>query len=520
MPSSSAYGAASGRWKVETMPSLRDVLHDVPAEIYGDPDIDIAGIAYDSRRAKPGSLFVALRGQHTDGHRYLRDARTRGAVAALVEEWTDDAGLYPAIARVPDTRAALPAVAARFYGFPGRNLGIIGVTGTDGKTSTTFLIDALLRTNGFRTGLIGTVAVRVGDAYDEHDFRQTTPEAADVQELLARMRDAGVDWAVLEATSHGLVLHRVDHCPFDIAVVTNITQEHLDFHGTIENYRRAKAKLLEFVRDREERPYPRCVVLNACDEGARSVAAFAGDAPILWYGVNAAVDLRATAIEVSTTGTRFRLEYRGQSTAVQLQLIGEWNVDNALAAAGVGIALGLPLDAIARGLEQLPSVPGRFTRIDCGQPFTVIVDYAHTPEAFQRVLPLARRLARGRVIAVFGSAGERDRIKRRLQGAIAARLADFIIVTSEDPRHEDPYRILDEIAEGIRSAGGVAGQSFLCIENRALAIREAFRRAQAGDIVLLLGKGHERCMIYGDERRPWNELEEARRALDELGYRC
>lgn len=502
------------------MPSLRDVLQDLPADIRGDAEVSISAIAYDSRRAQPGSLFVALRGQHTDGHRYLRDARERGAVAALVEEWTGDTEIYPAVARVPDTRAALSAVSARFYGFPGRSLGLIGVTGTDGKTSTTFLIDSLLRANGFRTGLIGTVAIRVGEDYHEHDFRQTTPEALEVQQLLAAMRDAGVDWAVVEATSHGLVLHRVDHCPFDIAVVTNITQEHLDFHGTIEAYRRAKARLVEFVRDREDRPYPRRIVLNARDEGARSLAAFAGDVPILWYGVNAPAALRATDVAVSTAGTRFVLEYQEQVIPVHLQLIGEWNVDNALAAAGVGIALGLPLDGIVLGLEQLASVPGRFTPVDCGQPFTIIVDYAHTPEAFQRVLPLARRIAHGRVIAVFGSAGERDRIKRRLQGAIAARLADFVIVTSEDPRHEDPHRILEEIAEGIRTAGGRAGRSFLCIEDRALAIREALRRAEPGDVVLLLGKGHERCIIYGDERRPWNELEEARRALTELGYRC
>jgi len=502
------------------MPTLRALLHGVPCETLGDLDIEVSAIVYDSRRAVPGSLFVALRGQHTDGHRYLTDARARGAVAAVVEEWGEALRDFPASVRVTDTRAALAALAARFYDFPGRSLGVIGVTGTDGKTSTTFLIDSVLRTSGIRTGLIGTVAIRIAETYHEHDLRQTTPESLEVQQLLAAMRAAGVQWAVVEATSHGLVLHRLDHCPFDIAVVTNVTQEHLDFHGTIENYRRAKAKLLEFVRDRDERPYPRGVVLNRKDEGARSLAVFAGEAPILWYGVEDAAPLRAREITVSTAGTRFLLEYEGSALPVRLRLIGEWNVENALAAAGVGILLGIPLDQIARGLEALESVPGRFTPIDCGQPFTVIVDYAHTPESFQRVLPLARRIASGRVIAVFGSAGERDRVKRRLQGAIAARLADFLVVTSEDPRHEDPQAILEEIAEGIRSAGGVRDQTYLCIEDRALAIREAFRRARPGDIVLLLGKGHERCIIYGDERRPWDEWSEARKALAELGYRC
>ncbi|MCX7622412.1 MAG: UDP-N-acetylmuramoyl-L-alanyl-D-glutamate--2,6-diaminopimelate ligase [Thermomicrobium sp.] len=502
------------------MPTLLDLFTDLAAEIRGDPSVAISAIVYDSRRAVPGSLFVALRGQHTDGHRYLADAQARGAVAAVVEEWPHQPLAFQALVRVPDTRTALAGLAARFYSFPARHLGLIGVTGTDGKTTTTFLIDSVLRTNGLRTGLIGTVAIRIGDSWQEHDLRQTTPESLDVQQLLHEMRSARVDWAILEATSHGLELHRLDFCPFDIAAVTNVTQEHLDFHGTVENYRRAKARLLEFVRDREERSYPRGIVLNAGDEGARSLAPFAGDVPILWYGVDGAAELRADGISVDADGTRFRLLYGATAMPVRLRLIGEWNVENALAAAGVGIVLGLPLDGIVRGLEELRGVPGRFTPIDCGQPFAVIVDYAHTPESFQRVLPLARRITRGKLIVVFGSAGERDRIKRRLQGAIASRFADYLVLTSEDPRHEDPDRILQEIAEGVRSAGGTPHRTYRCVEDRALAIREALRLARPGDTVLLLGKGHERCMIYGDERRPWDEFGEARRALAELGYRC
>jgi UDP-N-acetylmuramoyl-L-alanyl-D-glutamate--2,6-diaminopimelate ligase len=503
------------------MPALHDLLSDLFAELRGDDAIMVTRVVYDSRQATPGSLFVALRGTHTDGHCYLADAASRGAVAAVVEEWpSEDVPGLRTIARVSDTRVALAAIAARFYGHPASDLGLIGVTGTDGKTTTTFLIDAILRTAGYRTGLIGTVALRIGDEFVAHDLRQTTPESLDVQALLARMRATGVAWAVVEATSHGLELHRLDHCPFDIAVVTNVTQEHLDFHGTIENYRRAKGRLLEFVRDRPERAYPRGIVLNADDEGARSLARFAGSVPILWYSATGNAVLVAENARMTDKGTSFRLRYGDQVADVHLRLFGLWNVENALAAAGTGILLGIPLDQVVTGLQQLAAVPGRFTPINCGQPFRVIVDYAHTPKSFERVLPLARSLARGRVIVVFGSAGERDRIKRRLQGAIAARLAEFAVFTSEDPRHEDPDAIIAEIAEGAREAGAQEGQQFVCVEDRALAIREAFRRARPGDIVLLLGKGHEQCILYGDERRPWNEEAEARQALRELGYDC
>ncbi|GBD15296.1 UDP-N-acetylmuramoyl-L-alanyl-D-glutamate--2, 6-diaminopimelate ligase [bacterium HR26] len=487
----------------------------------GDLDTPIAEVCYDSRQATPGALFVALRGSYTDGHRYLEDARRRGAVAALVEEWSDALDAYPAAAQVADTRAALARVAAEFFQHPSSSLGVIGVTGTDGKTTTTFLIDAMLRAAGYRTGLVGTVAVRIADRVVEHDTRQTTPESLDLQRLLAAMRGEGVQWAVVEATSHGLAMHRLDCCAFDIAVVTNITHEHLDFHGTIEAYRRAKARLLEFVAQRDDhRPYPYGIALNADDEGARSIAGYAGSAPVIWFGLHASqAEVRAQEIRAHAGGTDFELVTPGGSAPVRLKLLGRFNVENALAAATAGHLLGLTPQQIARGLESLDHVPGRLRRIDAGQPFTVIVDYAHTPEALQRILELVRGLVPGRLIAVFGSAGERDRAKRPLQGAVAARLAQFSIFTSEDPRFEDPERIIDEIAEGARSVGAVEGRDFLRIEDRAQAIREALRRAKPGDAVLLLGKGHERCIIYGSERRPWDESAEALAALAELGYR-
>src|SRR5690606_31411537 len=288
---------------------------------------------------------------------------------------------------VPNTRAALPLVAATFFGRPAEALGIIGITGTDGKTTTSYLVDAMLRSAGYRTGLIGTIAVRVGDEIVDHDARQTTPESLDVQRLLAQMREARVDWAVLEATSHGLALHRLDECAFDVGVVTNITHEHLEFHGTIEEYRRAKARLLERVAGRGPRPYPGGVVLNRDDEGARAIAEAAGTAQVLWFSAKGApADLQADDVQLAADGTSFRLRTPRGSVPVRLNLIGAYNVDNALAAAGVGHLLGLSPETIARGLESLAGVPGRMRRVDLGQPYTVIVDYAHTPDSLEKSL--------------------------------------------------------------------------------------------------------------------------------------
>lgn len=490
-----------------------------PSRVSGDPSAVVLDVCYDSRAARSGSLFVALRGGYTDGHRYLRDARERGAVAALVESWEPEVDAFDAAALVSDTRGALPLVSAEFFDRPGNALGIIGITGTDGKTTTSFLVDAMLRAAGFRTGLVGTVAVRVGDEVVEHDTRQTTPESLEVQRLLAKMREAQVQWAVLEATSHGLALHRLDECPFDIGVVTNVTHEHLEFHGTIEEYRRAKARLLERVDGAGGRGYPRGVVLNRDDEGARSIAWAAGSAPVLWYSSRGGpADIRASEIREAPDGNRFHLTLPSGEVEVHLRLIGRFNVDNALAAAGVGHILGLSPDTIARGLESLDGVPGRLRRIDLGQPFTVVVDYAHTPDSLEKVLTLVRHLVPGKLIAVFGSAGERDRAKRALQGAVSARLADLSIFTSEDPRFEDPDQIIAEIVAGAREAGAIEGRDYLCIEDRGAAVREAINRAEPGDGVVLAGKGHEQCIIYGMDRRPWDEAREAERALRERGY--
>lgn len=500
--------------------NLTDLLAGIPTtRLSGDHSVSISDICYDSRLAAPGSLFVALRGSYADGHRYLGEARARGALAALVESWEPEVAQFPAVARVPSTRVALAPLAARFFDYPGESLKIIGVTGTDGKTTTAYLIEAMLRATGYRTGMLGTVAIRVGERVIEHDNRQTTPESLEVQRLLAEMRADQVDWAVLEATSHGLALPRLDCCPFDIGVVTNITQEHLEFHGTIEEYRRAKARLLERVDAGGDRPGPRGVVLNADDEGARSIAPAAGSAPVVWFSSRGAgADIWASGIEPRRDGTRFRLETPSGSATVRLSLIGQFNVDNALAAAGVGYLLGLSAREIAEGLGSLEGVPGRLRRVVLGQPFEVIVDYAHTPESLEKTLRLVRGLVSGQVIAVFGSAGERDRVKRPLQGKVGALFADLSIFTSEDPRCEDPDAIIAEIAAGAEATGAIEGRDYLRVEDRRAAIRTAIERARPGDAVVLAGKGHERCMIYGVERRPWDEAGEAMVALRGIGY--
>ncbi len=499
--------------------SLADLIERSGASLVsGDPKTPITSVHYDSRSVRPGGLFVALRGEYVDGHDFLEDARSRGAVAALVEPDRDATG-FQALAAVNNTRRALSPVAARFYGNPGDSLGVVGVTGTDGKTTTGYLIDALLRSAGFRTGLIGTVAIRVANSVIEHDTRQTTPESLEVQRLLAGMREYRVNWAVIEATSHALALYRLDDCPFDIGVVTNVTREHLDFHGTIEAYRAAKARLIERVESSEDRPYPRGAVLNADDEGARIIGAKATTVPVTWFSVSdRSASLYADRVFVHSSGTTFDLHAGPDTVTVNLKLIGRYNVFNAMAAAGVGLILGMDLDAIGHGLESLSGVPGRMQRIDMGQPFNVIVDYAHSPASLEQTLDLARSVTDGRLIAVSGSAGERDQGKRPVQGEVSARMAEFSIFTSEDPRFEDPVQILRDIAAGAESAGGKQSVDFVIVENRRDAIELAIDSAQPGDTVLLAGKGHETCMIYGDLRVPWNEALEVSDALRRRGF--
>lgn len=472
----------------------------------GSPDIQVTGIQYDSRRVQRGDLFVALRGADFDGHHYIDQAIANGAAAVLVEQGVETD--LPHII-VPDTRAALAPLAAHFYGYPSRELQVIGITGTDGKTTTSFLVDHILRRAGLTTGLIGTVGIRVSPNVSYALPHQTTPESNLVQGYLREMVEAGVGHAIVEATSHGLSMHRLDTTRFTIAGVTNMTHEHLEHHGTVERYWRAKAVLVERVA-----AVHGVVVINADDPGAMSAVPYAAGAQVMRTSSSGQpADIMATDIDVRGDGTSFNITVDGNVVAIDMPLVGGFNVDNALIATGISLAAGIELDVIAGALRTAKGVPGRMHPIDEGQPFAVVVDYAHTPESLRKILALLRSIQRGRVIVVSGSAGERDSSKRPLQGAVCAEGADISIFTNEDPRHEDPEQILEDMARGARQRGAIEGESFFRIVDRRDAIAHAFALANPGDMVLLAGKGHEQSIIIGHDHTPWDEATVARELL-------
>ena len=482
------------------------------ASVLGDRDTPIADIQYDSRLVTPGTLFVALRGGYADGHDFIGSAIDRGAAVVMIDR---DIELDIPSIRVADTRKALSPLAAEFFGHPSSELQVIGITGTDGKTTTSYLTDAVFSNAGKVTGVIGTVSVKIAERVVQHETRQTTPESLEIQRLLRAMVDAGVEYAILEATSHGLAQHRLDDVAFSIGAVTNITHEHLEFHKTIEAYRAAKASL--FDRVSASRGF---AIVNLDDEGARGVLSHTVGAQVITYSsAGDPATLSASNIEIGVSGTRFDITCNGVKRAVHSPLIGLFNVENALAATGIGLAAGLDLDTMVDGLASAPAIPGRMERVDEGQPFSVIVDYAHTPESLHKLLALLRELSPdSRIIAVSGSAGERDVSKRALQGGVSVRMADFSIFTNEDPRFEDAAEIIDQIAEGAVATGAKRGRDFLTIVDRSEAIATAIEYAKPGDIVLLAGKGHERSIIWSGEKIPWDESAVARQALRAAGY--
>ncbi|MGZ3629079.1 MAG: UDP-N-acetylmuramoyl-L-alanyl-D-glutamate--2,6-diaminopimelate ligase [Ktedonobacteraceae bacterium] len=477
---------------------------------------EITSLAYDSRLVKPGGLFVAVPGTHTDGRRYLADAAQRGAVIALGPHiYATDLPL-PYI-EVDDVHIALANLACAFYGYPATQLCTIGITGTDGKTTTCNLISALLDTAKKSNGLMTTANFKLHGKEWENTTRQSTLEALEIQEMLRGMVETDVKYAVIEATSHGLELQRVRGCAFDIGVVTNITHEHLDFHGTIENYRRAKARLFEMLdpsRDKGLGIQP-AAILNRDDVSYEILKPFC-NVPVLDYGMNKSATIRAVDIQLDATRTRFRAILPNTEINIETQLVGQFNVNNCLAAIATAYVVGVNPADIARGLAGVSGVTGRMERIDVGQPFTVIVDYAHTPDSLEKVLKILQPLTVGKLLLVFGSAGERDIQKRPIMGQIAAQLTDFFVITDEDPREEDREQILHEIAIGAESAGKHEGSDFLCVADRTQAIAIAFQHARAGDTVLLAGKGHEQSIIIGREKIPWDDRQVAREQLQAL----
>jgi UDP-N-acetylmuramoyl-L-alanyl-D-glutamate--2,6-diaminopimelate ligase len=495
--------------------------------------IQVRGVTNDSRLVRDGSLFVAVPGLHVDGHEYVAAAAATGAAVALVDHALPDVALPQIV--VAGTREALATAAAWWYGDPSHDLAVVGITGTDGKTTTSFLAVAALETAGLRTGMTGTAATRIGGVQTANEAHATTPEAPELQRALRAMALAGDTAAVIETTSHGLALARVDRIAYDIAILTNLTHEHLELHGTWEAYRDAKLRLFEKLArpgtppgpdatsSPKPHPWPATGIVNADDPSA---GAFIGvtqeaGARVLTYGTDPTADVRATRIEEDARRLHIAYEAPSGAATVDLQLVGRFNVHNALAVVALGEAVGLDPAAVREGLAALPLVPGRMERVDVGQPFGVIVDFAHSPVALQTVLDLLAPSAASRgggLIAVFGSAGERDTAKRPTMGRIAGERARIVVVTDEDPRGEDSDRINDAIARGAEAAGKRRDHDLLVIADRRAAIEAAIERARPGDIVLLAGKGHERAIIGPDGPIPWNEREEAEAALHRAGY--
>lgn len=473
---------------------------------------EITSLAYDSRQVQPGGLFLAVPGDHTDGRRFLADAAQRGALVALGPGSVQETPL-PYI-EVSDMRAALADLACTFYGQPAQHLCTIGVTGTDGKTTTSNLISTILDAAGKRNGLMTTANFKISGQEWQNATRQSTLEALDIQQFLRRLLDEGVTHAVIESTSHGLELKRVRGCAFDIGVVTNITHEHLDFHKTIENYRRAKARLFEMLDPERDKGLhiPPTAILNQDDVSYDVLRPYCR-VPILSYGIDTPAAVRAVDLRLDAQETRFRVLLPDGEMEVVTRLVGRFNVSNCLAAIATARSLGIDPALIAETLATVQGVTGRMERIDEGQPFTVIVDYAHTPDSLEKVLTILRPLTSGKLMVVFGSAGERDKQKRPIMGRIAAQMADFFVITDEDPREEDRVHILQEIAAGARSLGKREGEDFLCIADRREAIAAAFARASRGDTVLLAGKGHEQSIIVGTTKIPWDDRRVAREQL-------
>jgi UDP-N-acetylmuramoyl-L-alanyl-D-glutamate--2,6-diaminopimelate ligase len=498
---------------------LRSLLEDVAVlELRGDPATPVSGISYDSRDVKPGHLFAAMEGVHADGHRFVGDALKRGAAAVLHSRPLADAAPNAVYARVADTRRSLSPVAAAFHGRPSRRLKVIGVTGTDGKSSTTWFIHQLLGFAGRKSGFLSTVSFQPGDDVVKNPFRQSTPEAPEVHGMLAGMAAAGREFAVVEATSHGLSdrTNRLGDVLFDAGVMTNVTHEHLEFHGSFEQYRSDKANLFRRLGRPKDVACPRFGVVNASDPAADYFRE-AAPVPVHSYSALQAADLFAADIRQDLSGTAFRLCAGGESREARICFPGPFWVDNALAALlAVSRMLGVDALELAPWVGRLACVTGRMDYVALGQPFDVVVDYAHTPAAFERLFPWVRTVSRGRIIAVFGSAGERDPGKRPMQGRAASRWCDVVVLTDEDPRGEDRMAILGEIAAGCE--GKTRGVDLFLEPDRPAAIRLAFGLARPGDAVLLLGKGHEGSIIGPAGSAAWDERAEAERTLAAMGY--
>ena len=489
---------------------LKEIISQFsPVSIEGPLDREVAGITYDSRRVTPGMIFVAIPGQHVDGHQFIDAAIDRGAAAIICTKNGFSSQRATKI-KVADAREALAHAAAAYYQHPGTKLKVIGVTGTNGKTTVAFMVKEILEAAGIKTGLIGTVRYEIGERVIP--AHRTTPEALEIQQMMAQMLRAGCAACVMEVSSHALEQQRVGGIDFDLGIFTNLTQDHLDYHGTMEEYYAAKKKLFTVLHASAK---PGGAVINIDDTFGQRLTKETKAEVQLTYGLGEAATLRATQIQLGRDTTRFKIEMPDQKFSCQLPLIGRYNIYNALAAVGAALVLKVPVPTIKSALNDMRPVPGRLEKIAAGQPFGVYVDYAHTDDALRNVLITLREIASGRLLLAFGCGGSRDTGKRAKMGRAAAELADFTLITSDNPRKESPAKIAAQIEEGFRS---VRPDGFKLELDRRRAIDEVIRMAQPGDMVLIAGKGHETYQEFEDTVVPFDDCVYAQETLETLGY--
>lgn len=504
---------------------LEQLLQGITVQTaHGTQGIEVTALTCDSRQVAPGTLFFALPGSKVDGHRFIQQAVTAGAAAVVLEDQTWAPQTIPWI-QVEQGRRVMALMAANFFEHPTRNLPLVGITGTNGKTTTSYLVEAILAAAGLPAAVLGTISYRFGNTRIEASH--TTPESTELQGIFRQLADAGAQAFVMEVSSHALEQHRVDGSSFNVGVFTNLTRDHLDYHGDMESYRDAKLRLFSELLRPDSTAALRCAVINADDPSATSFSEAAA-CPVIRYGMSAGCDVTARAVSSTVNGIKGILVTPRGEQALSSHLVGRYNLSNILAAVATGVALELPLTAIVQGIEQHAVVPGRLERVENKHDVTCLVDYAHTGDALENVLSTLKELATGRIITIFGCGGDRDNGKRPIMGRIAAEYSDLAIVTSDNPRTEDPFTILQQIRSGITPLAlreytpeeltcGWQDKGFVVLENRHQAIQLGVQLANPGDILLLAGKGHEDYQIIGTTKHHFDDREEAATAFRERG---
>jgi len=495
---------------------LKQLVSEIKVEkIMGNLDINIEGLTYDSQKVKKEYLFVAIRGFKEDGHQFIPEAIKRGAKAIVIEREIDSHLLMPKIVmiKVASSRLALARLSACFYGFPSQKLRVIGITGTNGKTTLAYLLESIFKTSGLKVGKLSTIDYSIGDRV--YPSYITTPESQDLQRMLRIMVDQEFDYVVMEVSSHSLVLHRTEGVEFDQAVFTNLSSEHLDFHHSLSNYLKAKTSLFRQLGKKAKKKSSKIAIINIDDPVADYIISNTS-VKVVTYGIKKISTIQGKILKTGLNGTSFLVETKeGKRGGINLALLGIHNVYNALAAVSVALEEGIDFPIIKKGLEKVKKIPGRLEIIENPRGFKIFVDYAHTPDGLEKILKTLRRISKGRLIVVFGCGGDRDAQKRPLMGKIALKLADYSIVTSDNPRSEGPEEIIAQIEEGIREVQGEKGKEYLTVVNRREAIRRALGMMRKGDTLIVAGKGHERVQIFKDRVVEFDDRKVIRELLSE-----